>query len=479
MRKIPWLSCLIFVCLTGRGQTAGLKLAEAVQQLESDSQMRHAILGIVVADAKTGEIIFARNEQTGLAAASTQKIITGAAAFEMLGNDYRYKTRIGYSGKPDKNGVVNGHLYILGSGDPTLGSWRYSGTKDSFILSQWTAIIKKNIRRISGGIAMYDGTFSSQVIPDGWIWQDIGNYYGAGACALNWKENQYDLVLASGDQAGSKVRVIKSGDIISENGDADALIKSRYDNELKAAARGSGDNAYIYLPVNGTRSLLKGTIPAGENAFKISGALPDPQLTFHSDLSNALSKQSPFFTTPAKKVAMVRVAGKAEVDQLTMIHTHLSPPLDSIHYWFMRRSINLYGEALIKTIALEKAGYGDTDTGLKLVKDFWAGRGISRNAINIIDGSGLSPQNRITADALLKILLFARSRPWYNSFFESLPTYNGMKLKSGSIGGARAFAGYHTSAKGQQYAIVIIVNNYSGSSAEIVKKMFKVLDLLK
>jgi D-alanyl-D-alanine carboxypeptidase/D-alanyl-D-alanine-endopeptidase (penicillin-binding protein 4) len=99
--------------------------------------------------------------------------------------------------------------------------------------------------------------------------------------------------------------------------------------------------------------------------------------------------------------------------------------------------------------------------------------------VNIIDGSGLSPQNRVTADALARALHFAKSRPWFASFYESMPTYNNMKLKSGSIGGARAFAGYHTSAQGTEYIVSIIVNNHAGSSGEIVKKMFKILDTLK
>jgi D-alanyl-D-alanine carboxypeptidase/D-alanyl-D-alanine-endopeptidase (penicillin-binding protein 4) len=54
-----------------------------------------------------------------------------------------------------------------------------------------------------------------------------------------------------------------------------------------------------------------------------------------------------------------------------------------------------------------------------------------------------------------------------------------MKMKSGSIGGARAFAGYHTAKDGRQYVFSIIVNNYDGSPGEVVKKMYKVLDVLK
>ncbi|MGB8191980.1 MAG: D-alanyl-D-alanine carboxypeptidase, partial [Chitinophagaceae bacterium] len=114
-----------------------------------------------------------------------------------------------------------------------------------------------------------------------------------------------------------------------------------------------------------------------------------------------------------------------------------------------------------------------------LVRDFWATKGIDKAAINIMDGSGLSPQNRVTADALVKALQFAKTAPWYTSFYESIPTYNGMKIKSGSIGGGRAFAGYHTSVQGKEYIVSILVNNYTGSSGEVVKKMYKVLDALK
>src|SRR6185503_18053206 len=126
-----------------------------------------------------------------------------------------------------------------------------------------------------------------------------------------------------------------------------------------------------------------------------------------------------------------------------------SPPLDSIVYWFMKKSINLYGEALIRTMAYEKTQTGTTEKGVELLRNFWAERGIDKGALNILDGSGLSPQNRVTTDAQVKALQYARTRPWYNSFYYAMPEYNGMKMKSGSIGGARAFAGYHTAKDGK------------------------------
>src|SRR5579872_6244995 len=100
------------------------RLTAAMQRLEADSSMRHAIIGFCVADAASGAVVFERNAQVGLAPASCQKLFTSAAVLDLLGPDYRYATRLGYNGKI-REGVLDGDLYLVGSGDPTLGSWRY------------------------------------------------------------------------------------------------------------------------------------------------------------------------------------------------------------------------------------------------------------------------------------------------------------------------------------------------------------------
>lgn len=465
MKKVFWFCGLMIYVSTALAQSVEERLAKAVQQFEKDSQMRHAIMGFAVADARTGEIIFERNAQIGLAPASTLKIITSASAFELLGKDFRYKTELAYNGKLEKASLKS-NLHVIGSGDPTFGSWRYNATKDSAILKKWVeALNRQGIRRIEGNL-VFSGPFSAAAIPDGWIWQDIGNYYGAGAYGLNWRENQYDLILKSGEKPGDNVSVVSTGSKVLRNG---------YVNELKTARKGTGDNAYIYFQPYYGKTLLTGTIPANENSFSISGAMNDPSEELRRDALAAFSAASIHFVKPGASTPHQVSQG----DEWHNVYTHLSPPFDSINYWFMRRSINLYGEALVKTIAQQETGYGATDSGTRVVKDFWAAKGIDKAALNIIDGSGLSPQNRITAHALVQVLKYAKTRPWYPSFYLSLPTYNGMKLKSGSIGGARAFAGYHTSAQGKEYIVAIIVNNYAGSSGEIVRKMYRVLDELK
>ena len=466
MRKIFLL--LVFWCFCvfiNTAQTVSQKLQTAVKTLGVDSQLKHGIMSLYVVDVKTGKVVIDKNAQIGLAPASTQKIFTSIAAFELLGANYRYKTELGYDGTIEE-GVLKGTLYLLGSGDPTLGSWRYADTKDSIVLNKWLQVVKRSgIKKIDGTIFHDYSRFSQQSIPDGWIWQDIGNYYGAGAEVLNWKENQYDVVLQSPTTIGSLVKIISP--------------ESDFINELIAAKKGTGDNAFIYLPQGSKNAMIKGTIPAGEPSFKISGAVVEPIDDVLTELSWFLMANSiPINPRERHYTNGITIKDKFG-EKPVIIQTHFSPPLDSINYWFLKKSINLYGEALIKAIAYEKSGFGSTEKGVELVKDFWSKNGIEKPAINIFDGSGLSPQNRVTAHALVKALQYAKNRPWFSSFYNALPEINGMKMKSGSIGGARSYAGYHKSKNGNEYIYSIIVNNYNGSSAEMIKKMWKLLDVLK
>ena len=145
----------------------------------------------------------------------------------------------------------------------------------------------------------------------------------------------------------------------------------------------------------------------------------------------------------------------------------------------MQKSINLYGEALIKTMAYEKKGFGSTKNGTELLQDFWSRNGIEKSALQIMDGSGLSPQNRVTVHAQVQALQYAAAKSWYNVLYNALPLYNNMKMKSGTIGGAKAYAGYHTAKNGTGYTFAIIINNYDDEKGSITQKIFKLLDELK
>jgi serine-type D-Ala-D-Ala carboxypeptidase/endopeptidase (penicillin-binding protein 4) len=474
LMKRGFFFCCIAISIYGQAQTVPQRLETAFKQLQADSQLRHAIGAISVIDVKTGKLVFEKNAQVGLAPASTQKIFTSIAAFDLLGKDFRYKTDIGYSGNINDS-LLKGNLYVIGSGDPTLGSDRWASTNCKELLLKMVGAIKKaGIKEINGDIICGNNNFTSQSIPSGWVWEDIGSYYGAGAYPFNWMENKFDITLSSETRVNSKVTL----ENIAPPGFATQVL-----SELKTDKKGTGDNAYIFPSID-PRSyiLLKGTIPVDEKNFKISGAITNPSYAFTTMLANYFPSKSIGWTPPNEGWTS---RPPNFVDQLPAIKKEniflsvFSPTLDSINYYFLRKSINLFGEAFIKTIALEKSGYASTEKGVDLVKEFWTLQGIEKSALNMLDGSGLSPQNRVTADAMTKALLYAKSKNWFASFYNGLPDYNGMKIKSGSIGGVRAYAGYHTAKDGKEYAVAIIVNNFDGSAGTLTKKIFKVLDVLK
>jgi len=471
MKKTHLLLAFYILHFTLSAQTISQKLQKAYQQFESDSQLRHAISSLYVINAKTGEVLFDKNSQIGLSPASTQKILTAAAAFDLLGKDYRYRTELGYDGKVE-NGILEGNLCIVGYGDPTLGSWRYPATMDTIILNRWLGAVQKlKVKKIDGDIVAVDNKFETQTTPGGWIWEDIGNYYGAGVSALNWHENQYDMKLRPGHKEGDSVEIISTHPKLDYN----YLV-----NELRTGPKGSGDNAYIYLPPYGYNGFVRGTVPLGEQSFIISGSFQLPYAYPVIFLANKLNETGIKISDNEPKTSTAFAAYHKKMplpDQI--LDTHYSPSLDSIVYWFLQKSINLYGEALIKTLAYEKKGFGATDTGIVILKDFWKQKGLDDHELNIYDGSGLSPLNRVTTHAQVEILKYAKERPWFPFFLKALPEYNKMKMKSGSISDVKGFCGYHTSGDGAQYIFSFLVNNYNGTSSEVVKKMYQVLDCLK
>lgn len=470
-RTVLFFVCSIYI-ITARSQTVTQKLQNTFQEFEAGPQLRSAIASLYVIDAANGNVVFDRNSTIGLAPASTQKIITSTTAYTLLGSDFIYQTALGYDGQI-VNGVLKGNLYLTGSGDPTLGSWRYAETKRENVLNNIAAIIKqKGINRVEGHFYIDESHFSFQPTPGGWIWDDIGNYYGAGCWGLNWNENQYDMVLKPGKNVGDTTTIIST--------EPEAEITTV--NGITTGRKGSGDNGYIYTSPYSSTGFTTGTIPAGVNSFTISGSLTYPAKVFANELQPVLAKNNIQFTQSNDPFVFYidKVKGSEPWPKPTTTLGYISSPsFDSIIYWFLKKSINLYGEALLKTISYHQSGYGATDDGVDIVRKFWKEKGLAETELNIVDGSGLSPLNRVTTHAQVTALQYARTQPWYKGFYNALPEYNGMKMKSGTIHAVKGFAGYQTSKNGTTYIFSFLVNNYNGSSSSLVQKMYNILDILK
>jgi D-alanyl-D-alanine carboxypeptidase/D-alanyl-D-alanine-endopeptidase (penicillin-binding protein 4) len=468
-RKLPLLSLLFFVCAYADAQSLQQKLSTAFNRLQADSQCTYASVSLTVLDAKTGEQVFAGNPKVGLSPGSTLKTVTTITAFNILGGDFKYQTQFGYNGTIT-DGILNGDIIIKGGGDPTLGSWRWEATKENNILNQMVAALKKaGIKKINGRIIGNDTAYGTQAVPDGWILQDLGTYYGAGVNALSWRENQFDINLKTGP-VGTPI------DIAGSKPNTPYLT---YKSELTNAPAGTGDNAYPYLPSAGSNIMyLRGTFAVDQPQKSVSAAIPDPAFDAAYRLADTL-KRLGFAVTGLTESTLTLLSKSLFTPTIgTNLTTITSPSLSQIIYWTNRKSVNLYAEALLKAIAVKSGKAATTFNGVEALQAFWKTRGIDPNSMDIADGSGLSPANKITTATIASLLQSAKKEAWYNDFYESLPIYNDMHMKSGSIHNVQAYAGYQ-SKSGRQLCFSIIVSNYNGSTRAIKDKMFRVLDELK
>ncbi|MDE1191162.1 MAG: D-alanyl-D-alanine carboxypeptidase/D-alanyl-D-alanine-endopeptidase [Arachidicoccus sp.] len=462
------LFSFLFLCIVSinccLSQSVKINLSSKISAFLQDDQMKNASLSFYVDDAATGDEVYEYDGERGLAPASSQKIFTTIASFEILGSDYTFKTGIGYNGNLS-DGVLKGNLLITGYGDPTFGSWRYQGYKPEDVKNKLLSKLSNaGIRAIDGNIIIDESNWGLNPTPGGWPWDDIGNYYGAGDWGINWNENQINYTLKPN---GSDVSVIKTDP---------PLQGAKIINRI--SAQGSEDKSIIYAAPYSPIVNIEGTIPSGK-LLTITGAAPNPPLQFGYELNNWL-KEKNIYCTGEIKTAYDYLVKEQTVPQATKnIGTYSSPELHDIVFHFLRKSVNLYGESFAKALGWQNKKDPSTSSGVSIIKQFWYDHGIGNSELHMIDGSGLSPQNYVTAHAEVKALLYAKNKDWFHYFYDALPTYNDMKMKSGTISGCKAFAGYQTSKNGKQYVFSIIINNYSGSQYSILRKIYTVLDLLK
>src|SRR6056297_3037034 len=174
------------------------KFESALQELLEKPDYQHASAGIHIIDLKDGKEVYGYNSEMLMIPASTMKLVTSAAALEMLGPDYRFQTRIGYTGN-NVDGTLNGDLVILGGGDPALGSEYFMDHYfHPHFMDVWAEKIKSaGIANVKGDLILDLSVYDSEKIPSTWIWEDMGNYYGAGASALTVYDNLFRITFRS------------------------------------------------------------------------------------------------------------------------------------------------------------------------------------------------------------------------------------------------------------------------------------------
>ena len=467
---------LLSVFFKSWGQNARLpRLQAAVKSLDQDPAMKSANWGITVINPRTGEILLDHHGNKSLATASTMKVVSTASAMAALGPDYRFVTTLEYSGTISSSGTLQGNLYIRGSGDPTLGSERFGTSYElPAIMNAWIAALRaKGIRSITGDVIGDATCYGTQLTPPKWPWEDMGNYYGAGAGGLNVYENLYRLDLKPG---------AKQGDPTSVVGTDPPQASIRFLNEITTGRPGSGDNGYIYGSPYTYERYLRGTIPPGRPVFSIKGSIPDPALYTAQSVYNALKKAGISVRGRANTIRLGASVGRNR----KTIATHQSPPLKEIANETNQKSVNLFAEALALAAGTKMGSKASTASALDAIESYWKGKGVSTQGMYLRDGSGLSPNNVLSTKQLATLLSKVYQSSYFDSFDQTLPVAGRsgslkrmmrgtaaegrLRAKSGYISGVRSYAGYVQTASGELLAFAMIANYYSGSSTQMRQK---------
>jgi serine-type D-Ala-D-Ala carboxypeptidase/endopeptidase (penicillin-binding protein 4) len=402
--------------------------------LAHSSAMDHATVSFYAVDMLTGEVLADENSDKSLLPASCMKLVTTAAAFELLGPETTFKTMLSYDGYIDEEGTLYGNLYVVGGGDPCLGSDRIEGAlgaKEQVAL--WTAKVKeKGIKKIMGSLIGDSSFWEEELAGSGWLWEDLGNYYGAGASALSFHENMYFLTFKPGEKEGDPTEVFA----ISPQ-----MPRLSLKNAVKTGALGSGDRAVIYGSELSFEQCVRGTIPMGKELFSIKGAMPNPSLVVEDLLEASL-----------KEEGVLVLGQKISPQKREEIHETVSPTVSEIIYKTNQLSQNLYAEHLLKAM-----GEGRTSLGRKAASKFLSSLGVALDGFYMDDGSGLSRKNLATTKQLVGVLKGMKQSEFFSEFLLSLPEYKGgIRAKSGSISGVKGYAGY-----AGDIAFAILINNCS------------------
>jgi D-alanyl-D-alanine carboxypeptidase/D-alanyl-D-alanine-endopeptidase (penicillin-binding protein 4) len=437
------------------------EVTEEFNKLFEKPCYRNAAIGIQVIDAETGNELFSRNSEKLMIPASVLKIITSATALEILGTDYRFKTRIGYVGNIQNN-VLNGDLVIISGGDPTLGS-AYFSDRDFF--KEWAGKIREaGIRKITGNIVLDKSNYEAEELPPTWIWGDIGNYYGAYFDPFTNHDNLFTITFKSGN-AGEQT------EIISTSPEIEGL---KIENQV-VASENNIDNAFVYGSPFDKNRVIRGTIPKRKEKFSIKASMPSPAELFGLRFIKAVQEEGIIFDGVSK-------VSSGKTKDYTEIHTHYSPTLNNIIKQLNYESVNLFAEHLLVQLGFEKSKKGSREAGIEVINNFWKELNFETQNLVMEDGSGLSHFNAVTPSFLNQVLKYMYHSINSKNFVKSLPAAgegtlksfgvvafpaNSLRAKSGSMTRVRCYSGYINCDSGKTVIFSVMVNHFAGTNSQL------------
>ena len=449
-----------------------VSLQKKINSIMSDTRMKNATSSVTIRKASTGEVIYEHNGDRGITPASSLKLLTGAAALETLGENYRFSTTVLTDGKL-KGGTLNGNLYLRGQGDPTLLKSHF----DNFA----NGLVKQGVKKVSGNLIGDDTWYDNIGLSAGILAEDEPYYYAARVSALTLSPN--------GDfDAGSVMVEAKP----STNGKQTSVSLTPVTNVLqvvnhsKTGPKGSKNTLKITRQLGTNKVTITGNSPIGSSGKKEWISVTNPTMYALDIFKKSLSEKGITFSTSSKIVQ-----GKTPKNAKALT-SRKSMPLKELIIPFMKMSNNTHAGMLAKEMGKVAYGEGSWDKGLLVMREYADSVGLKTSKWKFEDASGLSYSNKITSSELSQLLYVVRAEPWYNTFYTSLPVAGekdrfiggtlrkrlnvapakgNIHAKTGSLENIKSLAGYAKTKEGEILIFSVLTEKNKTSTIPVIDQI--------
>lgn len=479
-------------------------LKRNIERLLKPADVARGYWGIEIVSLRTGKTLYSLNAGQLFTPASNTKLFTTAAGFRYLGPDYRFRTTLETNGTLQPDGTLNGDLFLVGHGDPSISGRTYPYVEKTERLPPYLKsledfadeLVRRGVKRVAGNLIADDTFFAFQRYGEGWSQDDLMWSDGAPAAALTVNDNTIYLTVNPGPAVGAPAAIAFEPDtpyyevenrIVTTAG-CDCMARLGLDRQpgsMKLALWGR-------MPLN-----------ARERGFGLS--IEDPADFALRAFRAMLEKRGiaiggkphvarldpttlPFLDESSPAPSSNGKGGGADLPpspSRTLLVTHQSPPLTEVAKVINKVSQNLHAENLLRTLASERSSTPSLESALSLEKDFLTEAGISPDEYAWFDGSGMSAQDLVSPHAVATLLLYASRQPWADSYRATLPVMGedgtladrlksspaaGRVLgKTGTLGHVNTLSGYATTVNGEPLAFSILSNHHKLTSRGAVK----------
>jgi serine-type D-Ala-D-Ala carboxypeptidase/endopeptidase (penicillin-binding protein 4) len=459
------------------------ELRTRISQVLGKPELAPAMVGIKVTSLETGQVIFEENANKLLRPASNMKLYTVAAGLDRLSPDFRFVTSVYALAKPDGNGNIKGDLTIYGRGDPSIAARFNSGDYFKGIDELATRIAAAGVKKVEGNLVGDETYFNGPQYGSGWEWEDLQWYYGAEVSALTINDNALDLFIKPGAQVGAPA--------VITTGPPDPLL--RIVSKVVTGAKGTRRDLNAHRALGSDVLEITGTIALDDKGYSQGIGISRPALLFAYLLRASLAQRGVTIKGKTRTVDARPAAGFVEQSVSAVagsptgqveIASMQSVPFSAIAAQTLKPSQNLYTELILRTLGtvvprsdnspnIDRTSESD---GLEVVKTFLREAGVSPSSLVLSDGSGLSRNDMITAEATIQLLTYMHRHRYASVFrdalpiagvdgtlrnrFKGTPAENNLRAKTGTLSSANSLSGYVRDAAGDELAFSIMVNNY-------------------